>query len=195
MVGQALEAKTIEDVSMEQFSLGLKPSYEPRGIWISIFKIGDLIEKTFMVIATACFFTFLGVVALDVFMRELFTPILWGQEMSLFTYMWSIFLGGTVVYRRKKHLVMDLLPSINPTIDFIVTTVVFGISVVFAYFFLTAGWKFSKLGIIRISRPSGFPLIYSFISIPIAGFGMLFFSLELFYTDILSFFKKRELMS
>ena len=133
MVGQALEANTIEDGGLEQFSLGLKHSYEPRGIWLSVFRLGDLIEKIFMFIATACFFTFLGVVALDVFMREFFTHILWGQEMSLFTYMWSIFLGGTVVYRRKKHLVMDLLPSINPTIDFIITIVVFGINVAFAY--------------------------------------------------------------
>jgi len=174
---------------INDFTFGLNPGLNAKGFWKKLFKIGDTIERILIYISAFCLFIFLGSVALDVFMRELFTPILWGQEASLFSFIWSIFTGGAVVFRKKQHLVMSILPEFSGKIGFILELVVWIVSFIFICFFLIGGYNFLLTGLVRVSRPSGFPLIYSYISILISVIAMILFSIERFYLDITNYSK------
>ena len=51
-------------------------------------------------------------VFIQVVMRYVFSmSFLWGEELSLFAFIWSVFLGAAVGVRRRIHLGFDFLPE------------------------------------------------------------------------------------
>jgi len=136
-------------------------------------------------VATVFLVIFVLVVGLDVFLRNIdFLPtILWGQEIAMMCFVWSVFLGGAVVYRKKEHFKIEML-SLNLRKSKFIRFFIIIIALSFSYILLKEGIALAiKIGLKRGSRPSGIPLIWVFISIPIAGFSMILFTIERFIDD------------
>jgi len=133
-------------------------------------------------VATVFLVIFFFVVGLDVFLRNInFLPtILWGQEIAMISFIWSVFLGGAVVYRKKEHFKIEILP-LNIRKNKFTQFFIIILALFFSYIFLKEGIILAiKIGLHRGSRPSGIPLIWVFVSIPIAGFSMILFTIEQF---------------
>ena len=140
-------------------------------------------EKMLLLISTFFLVAFIIVVAIDVFARNVsFVPtILWGQEIAMMAFIWSVFTGGAVTYRRREHFKIEILPRkiIN---NIYVKSALLILAIIFAGVFLTEGLKLAfTIGLKRGSRPSGIPLVLVFLSIPLCGISMILFTIEQFF--------------
>lgn len=148
-------------------------------------KVNTFLENLLWNVATVFFVIFIFVVGLDVFLRNIdfFPTILWGQEIAMMSFIWSVFLGGAVVYKKKEHFKIEILP-LNIRKNKFTRFFIIIMALLFSYIFLKEGITLAiKIGLQRGSRPSGIPLIWVFISIPIAGFSMILFIIERFIDD------------
>lgn len=144
-------------------------------------RIGNRLEALEYAAAGIALVLFVGVIALNVICREFFTPIVWGEEVSRFGYLWAIFLGSGIAIRRGTHFTIDIVSGcfrnlVKKIVDFLnrVVMLVF-VSCIFYY-----GVRFSVMSMERVSFPSGIRLIYSTICIPIGAFFMLYYMIESF---------------
>lgn len=148
---------------------------------IGILKIvNGIIENILMKTAIVSLVIFVFVVALDVFARNVpFIPtILWGQEIAMMAFIWSVFSGGAVTYRKGEHFKIEILPQhYRNTLAIKIIILIFAI--IFALILFKEGFTLAlTIGLKRGSRPSGIPLIWVFISIPLAGTAMILFTIE-----------------
>ncbi|MBI5577850.1 MAG: TRAP transporter small permease [Deltaproteobacteria bacterium] len=100
--------------------------------------------------------------------------MLWSQEMSLFCFVWSSFLGAAIAVRRKTHFVFDFLPANMP----LAQIASYAGMLIMATLFLLEGsfnclaeWR-------RFSEPSGYRFTWFVLPIPLMGASMLLFLFE-----------------
>ena len=122
------------------------------------------------------------VVALDVFARnvDFITTILWGQEIAMMAFIWSVFSGGAVTFRRREHFKIEILP-LHLRKNIFIKNIILIFALLFSYILLKEGITLAiTIGLQRGSRPTGIPLFWVFLSIPLAGFSMILFTIEQF---------------
>ena len=145
--------------------------------------INGILEKTLLFIAIVSLVIYVFVVALDVFARNVnfMTAILWGQEIAMLAFVWSVFTGGAVAYRRREHFKIEILP-LNLRETIFIKNLILILALLFSYILLKEGITLAiTIGLKRGSRPTGIPLIWVFLSIPLAGFSMILFTIERFF--------------
>jgi TRAP-type C4-dicarboxylate transport system permease small subunit len=114
-------------------------------------------------------------VFIQVCMRYLFSlSFLWGEELSLFAFIWSVFLGAAISVRRRVHFSFDFLASILPgraaaAQQLVVNLIVLGLAVVM----LVQGYEFSILSIRRFSPALGITLFIPTLIIPVSAAYMI----------------------
>jgi TRAP-type C4-dicarboxylate transport system permease small subunit len=140
---------------------------------------GNALEKIEYFLGSVAIVVFFTAVFLNVLFRELFTPLNWAEEISRFGYMWSIFLGAGVALRHSRHFTIDILVAKitgkkRKLLDLFHNLIILVFSVYVFYY----GVLFAIMSIKRISFPSGIPLVYSSLSIPIGAIAMIVFVIE-----------------
>jgi TRAP-type C4-dicarboxylate transport system permease small subunit len=109
-------------------------------------------------------------VFIQVVLRYLFAmSFLWGEELSLFAFIWCIFLGTAICSARRIHFSFDMFSGLRGRpqgvqrliVDLCVLTVTIVITV--------TGWQFSKLSVARLSPALGITLFVPTIVIPVSG--------------------------
>ncbi|MGE5620921.1 MAG: TRAP transporter small permease [Sphingomonadaceae bacterium] len=143
----------------------------------------DLIEKVETAVAGVAMGVLLLAIFVDVFSRTVVgNPILWMQEVSMFSFMWLTFMGAAVAVRRNSHYRIDLIKGLlkSPRAVAALQWTVLLLSLVFAAILAYQGVGFAELGLKRVSRPSGIPLIIAFSALPLCGFSMCYFLVERF---------------
>ena len=115
-------------------------------------------------------FITIGVFILVV-MRYVFSmSFLWGEELSLFAFIWSVFLGAAVGVRRRIHLGFDFFAELLPGAGADAQTLVIDLSHPgVALLLLIEGWSFSVLSVRRLSPALGISLFVPTLVIPISG--------------------------
>lgn len=110
-------------------------------------------------------------VFIQVVLRYAFaTSFLWGEELSLFAFIWCIFLGAAICVRRRQHFAFDLPPGfLSPRIARVQRLVIDLLIFVAAVLLLVEGWTFSQLSIQRLSPALGITLFIPTIVIPLSG--------------------------
>jgi TRAP-type C4-dicarboxylate transport system permease small subunit len=114
-------------------------------------------------------------VFIQVVLRYLFaTSFLWGEELSLFAFIWCVFLGSAICSFRRTHFAFDLFSEVlrgraAGVQRLIVDLAVLAVTVIL----IIEGWRFSQLSIQRMSPALGITLLVPTIVIPIAGALML----------------------
>lgn len=99
---------------------------------------------------------------------------LWGEEMSLFAFIWCVFLGAAVATRRRVHFSFDFLASLLPgriaaAQQLVVNLIVLGLAIVM----LVQGYEFSILSIRRLSPALGITLFIPTLIIPVSAAYMI----------------------
>ena len=114
-------------------------------------------------------------VFIQVVMRYVFSmSFLWGEELSLFAFIWSVFLGAAVGVRRRIHLGFDFLPDLLTGRLADAQRVVIDLSIlIVGLLLLIEGWRFSELSIRRLSPALGISLFVPTLVIPLSGALML----------------------
>jgi TRAP-type C4-dicarboxylate transport system permease small subunit len=123
-----------------------------------------------MLLAALLAFITVGVFV-QVCLRYLFSvAFLWAEELSLFAFIWCIFLGAAVAARHQLHFSLDILARYfhgraagwqRLAIDLLVL----GFSVVM----VAQGYVFSALSLKRFSPALGITLVIPTLVIPLSG--------------------------
>ena len=95
---------------------------------------------------------------------------LWGEELSLFAFIWCVFLGAAVCQRRRTHFAFDFLEGRLGARGTAAQRLVVDLLVlVCAVLLLVEGWTFSQLSLQRFSPALGITLFVPTIVIPLSG--------------------------
>jgi TRAP-type C4-dicarboxylate transport system permease small subunit len=110
-------------------------------------------------------------VFIQVVLRYVFAlSFLWGEELSLFAFIWCVFLGSAVCSWRHTHFSFDIFSEILTgraagVQRLAVDLCILSVTVVM----LVTGWQFSQMSIARLSPALGITLLVPTIIIPLSG--------------------------
>jgi TRAP-type C4-dicarboxylate transport system permease small subunit len=114
-------------------------------------------------------------VFIQVCMRYFFSlSFLWGEELSLFAFIWCVFLGAAIAVRRRVHFSFDFLASLLPgraaaAQQLLVNLIVLGLAIVM----MVQGYEFSILSLRRFSPALGITLFIPTLIIPVSAAYMI----------------------
>ncbi|MGQ0578277.1 MAG: TRAP transporter small permease [Betaproteobacteria bacterium] len=110
-------------------------------------------------------------VFIQIMLRYVFsTSFLWGEELSLFAFIWCIYLGAAICVRRRSHFAFDFLAGLlsgraaalqRLLVDLVVTGI--------AAILVVDGWTYAQLSIQRLSPALGVTLLVPTVIIPVSG--------------------------
>ena len=136
--------------------------------------LGKLERVLLILLAGLLAFITLGVF-IQVVLRYVFsTSFLWGEELSLFAFIWCVFIGAAITSWRRTHFAFDIfedrlrgraagLRGLVVDISMLVIIVVM----------IVYGWQFSVLSLQRMSPALGITLFVPTIIIPVSAVLML----------------------
>jgi TRAP-type transport system small permease protein len=110
-------------------------------------------------------------VFIQVVLRYVFAvSFLWGEELSLFAFIWCVFLGTAVCTWRHIHFSFDIFSELLTgraagVQRLLVDLCILLVTVVIA----VTGWQFSQMSIARLSPALGITLLVPTIIIPVSG--------------------------
>ena len=110
-------------------------------------------------------------VFIQVVMRYLFAQsFLWGEEFSLFAFIWCVFLGTAVCTWRHIHFSFDIFSELLTGRAAGVQRLLVDVCVLVATVVIAiTGWQFSQMSIARLSPALGITLLLPTIVIPVSG--------------------------
>ena len=123
--------------------------------------------------------TLLALITIGVFtqvvLRYVFaTSFLWGEELSLFAFIWCVFLGSAICSRRRTHFAFDLFDERLPARAAAAQRLLVDVAVLsVTALMVLAGWEFSQLSVQRLSPALGITLFIPTIVIPSSAVLML----------------------
>ena len=95
---------------------------------------------------------------------------LWGEELSLFAFIWCVFLGTAVCSWRRTHFAFDAFSEMLHGRAAGVHRLIIDVSVlVVTVVMVIEGWHFSVVSLQRMSPALGITLFVPTVVIPIAG--------------------------
>jgi TRAP-type C4-dicarboxylate transport system permease small subunit len=110
-------------------------------------------------------------VFIQVVLRYVFAmSFLWGEELSLFAFIWCVYLGTAICSWRHIHFSFDIFSEIlggraagvqRLAVDLCILSV--------TLVMLVTGWQFSQMSIARLSPALGITLLVPTIVIPVSG--------------------------
>ena len=149
-------------------------------------RVQAVIERLLLpLLATLLAFIVAGIF-IQVVLRYVFsTSFLWGEELSLFAFIWCVYLGSAICSWRRTHFAFDLFEdkltgraaALQRLIGDLVVLAVTAVMIV-------EGWRFSQLSIQRMSPALGITLFIPTIVIPLSGGLMLLAALDDAMRDI-----------
>src|SRR3712207_1320014 len=98
------------------------------------------------------------------------TSFLWGEELSIFAFIWTVFLGAVIGVRRHIHLEFDFLGErlrgrwLGGQ-KLLIDLSILGVAVLL----LVEGWTFADMSLRRFSPALGISLYLPTLVIPISG--------------------------
>ena len=127
-------------------------------------------------------------VFIQVVMRYLFAQsFLWGEELSLFAFIWCVYLGTAISSWRRTHFAFDLFSEVLSGRAAGVQRLVVDVCVLAVTLVMVVeGWKFSQLSLARMSPALGITLSVPTMAIPLSGALMLIVGLRDIARDLRS---------
>jgi TRAP-type C4-dicarboxylate transport system permease small subunit len=114
-------------------------------------------------------------VFVQVCLRYLFSvAFLWGEELSLFAFIWCVFLGAAINVRRRAHFAFDILLALLAGRAAAAQRLLVDLTVIaFALVMLVKGYEFSVVSIRRLSPALGITLFVPTLIIPVSAAYMI----------------------
>jgi TRAP-type C4-dicarboxylate transport system permease small subunit len=111
----------------------------------------------------------------QVCLRYLFSvAFIWGEELSLFAFIWCVFLGAAVNTRRRSHFSFDFLAGLLRGRAAVAQRLLVDLIVLaFSIFMLVKGYEFAVLGFKRLSPGLGITMFVPTLIIPVSAVYMI----------------------
>ena len=135
-------------------------------------RVLDLLEQWVIVplLAFCLAFITIGVFIVVVMRYGFSTSFLWGEELSIFAFTWSVFLGAVVGVRRHIHLEFDFVGERLSGRWLGGQKLIIHLSILgTALLLLIEGWTFAELSVRRFSPALGVSLFVPTLVIPLSG--------------------------
>jgi TRAP-type C4-dicarboxylate transport system permease small subunit len=104
-------------------------------------------------------------------------PLVWSEELSLFLFQWSVFMGAALAVRQRGHFGLDIFVRRLPA-AVVRTLDKFGQLVVFclAIGLVCWGYQISQMTMLQEYPTLQFPVGYCYLGIPVSGAFMAVFA-------------------
>jgi len=129
------------------------------------------VERGLLPILAALLFLITIGIFVQVLLRYVFSvAFIWGEELSLFAFIWCVFLGAAVNTRRRSHFAFDFLAGLlrgraAATQRLLVDLIVLGFSILM----IVKGYEFAVVGIKRLSPGLGITMFVPTLIIPVSA--------------------------
>jgi TRAP-type C4-dicarboxylate transport system permease small subunit len=139
----------------------------------------DRLELVLMMLSGILCFGFSLSVTADIVTRTIGHPWLWLQEFTSALFIYAIFVGAAAATRRNDHLYLTAIAeSMHGTprliVEIIIRLVVLAVSVCLIWY----GYLNYVRGFGSFRLPSGWPIAYLYIIIPLSGILIALFTIE-----------------
>src|SRR5215472_1585010 len=139
----------------------------------------DRLETILMVLCGILCFGFSLSVTADIFTRTIGHPWLWLQEFTSALFIYAIFIGAATATRRNDHLYLTAISeSMHGTPRIIVEVVTRLVVLAVACCLIWYGYQNYLRGFGSFRLPSGQPIAYLYIIIPLSGILIALFTVE-----------------
>lgn len=131
--------------------------------------IAFFIEKILVIILIPL--TLISMVFDIIFRYFLNAPLVWGQEVALYSFIWSSFIGASMTIKTKSAVAVTIFVdklSMKLRNILIICGIVFGTVFTFYIFYLSLTWIIDPSILFQKTITTQLPMIYMYISIPIS---------------------------
>jgi len=133
-------------------------------------KIGLAIEKICGLLCVFCFAAMTVIAILGVFFRYVMqSPFMWTEEAARYLLVWLGFTAVSIALRQDKHIKVDVLASLVPSI--VVKIISYVVDALIAVFFIVLLWQGYLMTVNNIMTASTFQISMSWIlaAVPVAA--------------------------
>lgn len=144
-------------------------------------RIIDLWAKVLAIIGSITLTIFFFAVLAQMFCRYLGIVALWTEEVSTYAFIFTVFMGAAALVRENRHFAFTAIADgiKSPVIKKLISILIPGIILVFAYFMLVYGrqlmqkfWNYKWVSLPTMKRG------YTWLCMPISAVSMMVFSAE-----------------
>ncbi|MFV0332764.1 MAG: TRAP transporter small permease [Tropicimonas sp.] len=140
----------------------------------------SVIERICYVAGGAFFLAFILCVLFQIASRNLLPgTFVWTDEVAMFCFVWSVFLGAAVGVRRGVHYVVEILPAHFRRTNLALTLLALILCLPLIRVLVINGWSYADMSWRRYSFSLGFPMFYQNVVVAVSGAAMALFSVEL----------------
>ncbi|MFC2948082.1 TRAP transporter small permease [Virgibacillus sediminis] len=112
----------------------------------------------------------------DIFFRYfLSSPLIWGQELALYTFVWSSFIGASMSIKTREAVAVTLFVNkVSDRLRNVLITAGLLICAVFSIYilYLSISWITNPTILLQRSVTTQTPMIYMYLCIPVSLFFM-----------------------
>ncbi|WP_172370012.1 TRAP transporter small permease [Sporosarcina jiandibaonis] len=145
--------------------------------------IKSALDRLLVFISLSALLAMIVIIIYQVFSRQLFkvTPS-WAEELSMLLFVWTSFLGVAYGFKQKLHIgvsfLVDAFPEkLQTACDLFAKVLIIGFGVVLIYY----GWNFTVLMGGSTMAGTGLPSSVLYAVLPITGFYILMYGIELLF--------------
>lgn len=126
-----------------------------------------------------------AIVFLQVLFRYVFRiSAVWTEEIALICFLYSVFLGASLVIVKAKHIGFDAIVALVPKKFHVLFWLISDLAVMaFLVIMIRSGYRFTVAGRTNVSPMLRIPMSYLFAVIPISGCTMLVHTLSGFFKE------------
>ena len=151
----------------------------------AISSISNFIEWLCKAIGGISVGAFVIVISIQVIFRNLLKlPLIWANDIAVVLFVWSVFFGSAIAVRHRKHYVLEFIPQKFKKTNCFLDLVGDISGFLFFSFLVGEGYKYTIMGLSRLSPSIGLPQAYFFMCIPLSGLFMLWFNMGIFVSDL-----------
>ena len=146
-----------------------------------ITKVMDLWAKLLVIVGSVTLSIFFFAVLAQMFCRYLGIVALWTEEVSTYSFIFTVFLGAAALVRENKHFAFTAIADgiKSPLAKKIIAIMIHVIVLVFAYYMLVYGkqlmqkfWNYKWVSLPAMKRG------YTWMCVPVSAVSMMVFSAE-----------------
>ena len=155
-------------------------------------KVMDLWALLLAIVGSVTLTIFFLAVLAQMFCRYLGVVALWTEEVSTYSFIFTVFLGAAALVRENKHFAFTAIADgiKSPVVKKIISIMIHVIVLVFAYYMFVYGkqlmqkfWNYKWVSLPSVKRG------YTWMCMPISAVSMMAFSVESIIKEVLALVK------
>ena len=148
-------------------------------------RVNGVIEGVLISAAALLFAVFIGAIIWQVAARSLLSwSVRWTDEVALMCFVWSVFLGAAVAFRRGVHYVVDIVSAERVLASNLLRLFGTLACLPIIWIMITHGQIYADMGWRRSSMALEVPMFWIFVAIPVSGVAMAIFAVEVLWEDL-----------